>query len=64
MVEVFNMFDTDGDNLIDAEDLRRIFIEIGYDVSEEDCELLVKMNDEDQDGYLDFTEFTAAFMAR
>ena len=64
MVEVFNMFDTDGDNLIDAEDLRRIFIEIGYDVSEEDCELLVKMHDEDQDGYLDFTEFTAAFMAK
>ena len=64
MIEVFTMFDTDQDQRVDAEDLKRIFVELGYDASEEDCELLVKMHDADQDGYLDFTEFTAAFMAK
>ena len=34
-------------HFIDAEDLKRIFVELGYDASEEDCELLVKMHDED-----------------
>ena len=62
MIEVFKSFDTDHDDRIDAEDLYRIFIEFGHDASEEDCELLIKMHDADGDGYLDFTEFTAAFM--
>ena len=48
MIEVFTMFDTDNDNLVDAEDMKRIFVELGYDETTlEDCELLVKMHDAD-----------------
>ena len=64
LVEVFALFDTDNDNLLDSEDLKRVFVGLGHEISLEQCELLVKMYDADQDGYLDFTEFTAAFMAK
>ena len=64
LIEVFAMFDTDNDNLLDAEDLKRVFIELGEDKSLDDCQLFIQMHDADQDGYLDFSEFTAAFMAK
>ena len=41
LVEVFAMFDTDNDNLLDAEDLKRVFIELGHEKSLDDCELLI-----------------------
>ena len=41
MIEVFKIFDTDMDNRIDAEDLKRIFVELGYETTEDECDLLV-----------------------
>ena len=47
LIQVFQTFDLDADNKVDAEDLKRIFVELGYDATEEECELLVKMHDSD-----------------
>ena len=63
LIEVFKNFDTNQDEVIDAEDLKRIFVELGHDITYADCEMLVQMHDIDQDGYLNFQEFTSAFMA-
>ena len=39
--ETFEVFDTDNDGLIQADDLKTIFHEIGDDVSIEDCETMI-----------------------
>ena len=42
LMEVFTLFDKDGDKKISAEDLKKVFIELGHDkISEEDCRQLV-----------------------
>ena len=66
LVEVFKLFDKDGDGLLDAADLKQVFIELGMsgDNMEEDCELLIKVLDPEIPGCLNFGEFVQAFMAR
>ena len=65
LIEVFKLFDKDGDGFIDAIDLRAIFVELGQDkISEDDCEFLIKLHDTDQDGLLDFNEFVSTIMAK
>ena len=66
LVAVFKLFDKDGDEKIDATDLKQVFVELGMsgDNMEEDCELLIKVLDPEKKGFLSFDEFVQAFMAR
>ena len=64
LIEVFNLFDKNGDKSIDWRDLREVFVELGHEITEEDCRLLVKLHDVDGDGKLSFQEFVYTIMAR
>ena len=64
LVEVFKIFDKDCDDKIDAQDLRIIFQELGEDVTEEDCMIMIDEHDHDGDEALDFDEFVNLMMAK
>ena len=64
LMEVFKTFDKNNDKTIDWRDLREVFVELGHEVSEEDCKLLVRMHDTDGDNQLNFEEFVHTIMAR
>ena len=59
-----DLFDENEDGTIDARDLREVFVELGHEISEDDCKLLVKLHDTDGDGKLNFQEFVFTIMAR
>ena len=54
LIEVFHLFDKNGDESIDWRDLREVFVELGHEITEADCQLLVKLHDTDGDGRLNF----------
>ena len=61
--EVFKIFDKNDDSLIDATDLMVVFQELGEDVSDEDCKIMIDEHDKDEDGMLDFDEFVSLMLA-
>ena len=64
LVEVFKIFDKNNDEKIDAEDLKIIFQELGEDVTDEDCKLMIDEHDLNDDKELDFDEFVNLMMAK
>ena len=64
LVEVFKIFDKDQDDKIDAQDLRIIFQELGEDVTQEECMIMIDEHDNDGDEALDFDEFVSLMMAK
>ena len=64
LVEVFKRFDKNNDEKIDAEDLKIIFQELGEEVSDEDCRIMIDEHDIDGDGFLNFDEFVNLMMAK
>ena len=49
LVEVFRTFDKNDDQLIDATDLMIIFQELGEDVTDEECRIMIDEHDRDGD---------------
>ena len=64
LVEVFKIFDKNNDEKIDAEDLKIIFTELGEEVTDEDCRIMIEEHDIDGDAELDFDEFVNLMMAK
>ena len=64
LIEVFHLFDKNGDGIIDFKDLKEIFVELGTEVSLDDCQLLIELHDRDGDNKLDFEEFVSFLMAK
>ena len=62
--EVFNLFDKNGDEIIDYRDLKEIFVELGTEIELKDCKLLIELHDDNGDGLLQFTEFVSFMMAK
>lgn len=54
----FSVFDTSGDGFINAEEMRRIMINVGEPVTLEDVEQVIKKVDQNGDGAIDYDEFT------
>ena len=64
LVEVFKIFDKNNDEKIDAEDLKIIFQELGEDVTDEECKIMILEHDNDGDQELNFQEFVELMMAK
>ncbi|KAL6981822.1 hypothetical protein U1Q18_052696 [Sarracenia purpurea var. burkii] len=64
--DAFVVFDSDKNGFIDAEELQRVLISLGYgNCSLKDCRQMIKGVDRDGDGLVDFEEFRSMMgMAR
>ena len=51
----FSVFDTSGDGFINAEEMRRIMINVGEPVTLEDVEQVIRKVDKNGDGAIDYT---------
>ena len=64
LVEVFKIFDKDGNGVIDWTDLQVIFKELGEKVTDEDMKEMIEEHDFDRDKGLNFEEFVRMMMAK
>ena len=62
LVEVFNMFDTDGDGQISPHDLCARFQALGDPIFLDEAHEMIRCSDVDNDGYFNFTEFVKVMM--
>ena len=57
MMEAFKVFDSDGNGMITADELRQIMANLGEKLTEEEVEEMVKEADIDGDGQINYEEF-------
>ena len=62
LVEVFKVFDKNGDGAIGMDDLIARFAELGDPISENDARDMIRFCDVDDDGEFNFTEFVKVMM--
>ena len=62
LVEIFKIFDKDGDGKISVQDLMGQFEKLGDPIKEEDAKKMIKHCDVDNDGVFNFTEFLKIMM--
>jgi calmodulin len=62
LVEVYKVFDVDGDGKISIDDLIKKFSDLGETLSEEEAARLIKTADKTKDTYINFTEFVKVMM--
>ena len=53
----FQMFDRDGNGLIDRSELKLVMQELGEKLSEEDIDEMIEEADTNNDGFIDYDEF-------
>jgi len=59
----FRAFDTDGDGRVSKEEFRLCMLNYGERFMEEDIELMIRLADLDDNGYIDFREFVRMLTA-
>lgn len=57
MMEAFQIFDSDGNGNISADELRQIMENLGEKLTQEEVEAMVKEADVDGDGQINYQEF-------
>merc|ERR1719228_2930776 len=57
LIELFLKWDVDGNGTIDILEIKEATVRLGLNLSEDDCEHLLKMCDADGDGKIDYHEF-------
>lgn len=63
-LEVFKVFDIDGDGFIDCHELKQALISLGENVTEEDLKALFRAADKNGDNRIDLEEFKVLFFER
>ncbi len=58
IIEVFKIFDKDNSGLISTKKIMDVFLKIDENIKEEEVLQMIKECDTDQDGYLNFEEFS------
>lgn len=61
--QAFNVFDLDGDGLIDANELRLAMRNLGVELSDKDVRSMLLVADKNKDGKIDFTGSPFFFFA-
>ena len=61
-LELFQLLDTSGDDLVQPEELEAGLKRVGYDISPEECEQILEQLDTTNDGAIDVNEFLAALV--
>lgn len=64
LVEVFKIFDKDGNGKVDMYDLATVFKELGEKISDEDLKEMIDEHDHDGDMGFNFEEFVRMMMAK
>jgi Ca2+-binding EF-hand superfamily protein len=59
MIEAFKVFDSDGNGMISADELKQIMFNLGEKLTEEEVEDMVKEADIDGDGEINYEEFVS-----
>ena len=62
LVEIFKIFDKDGDGKISVQDLMEQFVQLGDPINDEDARKMIRHADVDGDGSFSFTEFLKVMM--
>jgi len=57
MIEIFKVFDADGDGLISRNELKNAMDTLGAHLTEKDVNDILDVADEDNDGYINYSEF-------
>lgn len=57
ILRAFQLFDTDHDEMIDFDDLKKISKEMGDNISDDDLRNMISKFDKDQDGKINLKEF-------
>mmetsp|Transcript_31531 Transcript_31531/g.79383 ORF Transcript_31531/g.79383 Transcript_31531/m.79383 type:complete len:182 (+) Transcript_31531:21-566(+) len=55
--EAFELFDVDGSGVIDENELKLAFKQLGFEARKNDIQKMIKIADEDNDGALNYAEF-------
>ena len=58
VIEAFKVFDADASGYITSDELRRILMDLGEDVTEEEMDQLILEADLDGNGRIDYDEFS------
>ena len=61
-LDLFNLLDTSGDELVEPEELEAGLRRVGYSISTDECKQLLEQLDTTNDGYIDVNEFLAALV--
>ena len=57
-LEAFKDFDKDGNGLISSHEFRIVMTRLGHNLSEEQIEEMIREADEDNDGFINYEEFS------
>ncbi len=63
-IEAFKIFDTDGNGLISGKELKQVMNTLGEDLTDEEADDLIRDNDMDNDGYINYHEFVRIMMIK
>ena len=61
-LELFQLLDTSGDDLVKPDELQAGLMRVGYDITQDECEQLLDSLDTTNDGCIDVDEFLAALV--
>ena len=61
-MELFQLLDTSGDDLVEPDELQAGLMRVGYDITQDECEQLLDSLDTTNDGCIDVDEFLAALV--
>jgi len=64
LTEPFRAFDKDGNGLISVEDLRRVLISLGEEVTDEEADKMMGEADVDKNGQVNYEEFIRMMLSK
>ena len=64
LVEAFKVFNSDGNGLISAAEMRHVMTNLGEKLTDEDVDEMIREVDVDGDGHINYEEFVKIMIAK